>query len=293
MFLWPWAKKNQPPQPSGQPYIIWTPPYFHRSAGIRVLHKLAYLLNKAGQRAFIYINKTNPKWRVPRISKRKAQKLIDQGAIVVYPEIVPGNPLGAKTVARYILNNPGLLGGDKTYDANEILFCYGKHLLQPGMTKDRILVIPAIRTDVFYRDDKVKRNIDYLVYFGKHPVVGNYPKKSIITSTKPSKPAKLGQMLRRCKKLISYDNLTVLTFEATLCGCPVVMIPDGFRTRDELENAGFGFNGIAWGESPEEWNKALATLDQAPKILEQVNQQAIIALQRFIAITQNEAKKCL
>ncbi|OGC23690.1 hypothetical protein A2291_04225 [candidate division WOR-1 bacterium RIFOXYB2_FULL_42_35] len=293
MFLWPWTKKTHQPPQSGKPYIIWAPPYFHRSAGIRVLHKLAYLLNKAGQRTFIYINKTNPKWRVPRISKRKAQKLIKLGAIVVYPEIVAGNPLGAKTVARYILNNPGLLGGEKTYDQAEILFCYGKHLLQPGMTEDRILTIPAIRTDIFYRDDKVKRDIDYLVYFGKHPAVPGYPKKNIITMTKPSNPVKLGQMLRRCKKLISYDNLTALTTEATLCGCPVVMIPDGFRKRSDLENAEFGFNGIAWGESPEEWSEALASLDQAPKILEQVTQQTEKCLQSFIAITQNEAKKCL
>ena len=274
------------------PYIVFAPDYLHRNAGRRVLHKLCHLLNQAGQSAYIYKSRTNRKWNTPRISGRKAKAMINQGAIVVYPEVTAGNPLKAKTVVRYILNNPGLLGGDKTYDPSEILFCFSKHLLQAGMSQERILAIPAIDTDIFYKDNRVERDIDYLVYFGKHALVPGYPKKNIIHTNWPKNPVQLGQMLRRCKKLVSYDNLTALNFEATLCGCPVVIMPDGFRKREDIESLEFGFNGMAWGNRPEEFAKAQATLDQAPVMLQKVTQKAEAELKNFITITQKAAQAC-
>ena len=276
---------------SGQPYIVHISHYFYGSAGTRVLHKLCHLLNQAGEKAFIYgeKTKTNPAWNTPTIPAARSRKLIAAGAIVVYPEVVSGNPLLAKTVVRYILNNPGLLGGDKTYAASEILFCYVKPLLQPGMAPDRVLFIPAAATRLFYNNNQ-KRDIEYLVYFGKHKKVRGYPEKFTIYRHKP-KTEVLADLLRRCKKLISYDNFTALTFEATLCGCPVVIIPDGSRKKEDLEENGFGLNGIAWGDSPEEFRKALRTLPQAAGRLKMLEAGAQTAIANFIAVTQTAAEK--
>lgn len=275
----------------GQPYIIYISHYFYGCAGGRVLHKLCHLLNQSGEKAFIYgeKTKTNPDWNTPTISATQSRKLINEGAIVVYPEVASGNPLLAKTVVRYILNNPGLLGGDKTYAESEILFCYVKQLLQPGMTPDRILFIPATDTRLFYNNNQ-KRDIEYLVYFGKHKKVRGYPEKFTIYTHKP-KTEVLTDMLRRCKKLICYDNFTALAFEATLCGCPVVIIPEGSRKREDMEENGTGLNGIAWGESPEEFKKALDTLHKAPARLKMLEANTQSAITNFIAVTQTIAEK--
>lgn len=272
-----------------QPYIIWAPPYVHCSAGTRVLHKLGHLLNEAGEKAFIYKNKTNPKWNVPTISPREARTMIKQGAIVVYPEIVSGNPLRGSSVVRYILNNPGLIGGDKTYAPTELLFVFSKTLLQPGMSQDRVLNIPTTDTGVFY-DDSRERDIEYLVYFGKYKKkVKGYPPDRIIYPYKPKKPEQLGELLRRCKKLISYDDYSALVFEATLCGCPVVVIPDGFRKKEDLEKGEVGLNGVAWGDSEAEMAKARVTLPKAKEVLSKLERDLGPSLRNFIEITQKYA----
>jgi len=279
-------RKRLKPKPGRRAYIIYAPNYDHRSAGRRVLHKLCHLLNEAGETAYIYRNRVNWHWTTPRIGIWQAKKLIKQGAIVVYPEKVFGNPLQASRVVRYILNTPGIHGGPKTYDPQEIKFYFSESLIPPGVSHKMTLPIPAIDTRVFYRNPAVKKDIEYLVYFGKHKPIPGYHPKQVIGIAKPSRQLVLGTMLRRAKKLITYDTLTALAFEATLCGCPVIIIPDGIRTKEQIANSEFGFNGMAWGQSQEEWEKALKTLDQAPQALEKVTNQAKQALVNFIAITQ-------
>jgi ADP-heptose:LPS heptosyltransferase/GT2 family glycosyltransferase len=272
-----------------QPYIIWSDAYFHASAGVRVVHKLCHLLNQAGENASIYgLKKTNPQWQERIVAPPTARKLIAGGAIVVYPEVVFGNPLFARNVVRYILNTPGLLGGEKQYAKSELLFCYLKALLQPGMTRDRIFCIPVTDKEIFYNDPDQPRDIDYLIYFGRKGKIKRYPESKIIYSYKP-KTAVLADRLRRCKKLISYDNFSALNFEATLCGCPVLIIPDGSRKKEDLENSEFGLNGIAWGETSEEWEKALRTLPEAPKVLAKIESVLPSALSRFVKCTQEKA----
>ncbi|MFA5839187.1 MAG: glycosyltransferase family 9 protein [Candidatus Margulisiibacteriota bacterium] len=272
-----------------QSYIIVAPEFAPNSAGVTVLHKLAFLLNSAGYPAYIYNNYSPPPWSSPTISTENGKKLIEEGAIIVYPEVVSGNPLQGRVVARYILNSPGLLGGEKEYDPAEICFCYVNSLLQPGMENDRILYIPVIDTSVFFNNHQPK-TIDYLVYFGKHKKVGGYPESKIIYRHKPSRP-ELGKLLRKCKKLICYDNFTALSTEATLCGCPVVIIPDGTRQKGALEEGGFGLNGIAWGNSPEEFIHAENTLDKATERLSSMEAKVQQNLQNFIAITQAAAQE--
>jgi GT2 family glycosyltransferase len=156
------------------------------------------------------------------------------------------------------------------------------------MTPDQILCIPTIDTDIFF-DTQQPRDIDFLVYFGKHPPVRGYPKKSIILRDRPKRQEDLGHLLRRCKKLINYDNFTILTFEATLCGCPVVLIPDQSKQKESLENNEFGLFGVAWGESKEEFKKAQATLNRAKQVSKDLEEKAQQQLRHFIQVTQARA----
>ncbi len=45
-------------------------------------------------------------------------------SIVLYPEVVSGNPLKAAKVVRWTLNSPGLLGGDAHYADDEMVFVF-------------------------------------------------------------------------------------------------------------------------------------------------------------------------
>ncbi|OGC07086.1 hypothetical protein A2230_07000 [candidate division WOR-1 bacterium RIFOXYA2_FULL_36_21] len=275
-----------------KPYLILVGDYFHGSAGVKVLHRLCHLLNEKGEKAYIYGDKkTNLNWQCPTISVSQGKKLIEEGAIVIYPEAEQGNPLFAKNIVRYILNKPGLIGGDKTYPDSELLFAYVKQLLQPGMTQERVLYIPVIDREIFYSTGKEKRDIDYLVYVGRKDKIKGYSEKFKIYRHKPAKQEELGNLFRRCKKLISYDNFSVTIFEATLCGCPVVIIPDGSRTREDIENQEIGFAGMAWGDSNEEFEKAQKTVHKSEENLSSIEKEIGPAIYNFIKISQEYARK--
>ena len=99
-------------------YVILSPKYQHNSGGIKVLYALFEALKKAKQEAYLI----NEPWEFPK-------ELDRENTVAVYPEIYPGNPLGCKYVARYVLNKPGLIAGDKTYDKDEMVFVYSEMLL--------------------------------------------------------------------------------------------------------------------------------------------------------------------
>ena len=104
-------------------FLIAAPSYTHMSAGIRALYRLCHHLNVAGYSASVTpfpggrIDNL-PNWITPLHEGSAGD------SIVVYPEIVSGNPLNAGKVVRWALNNPGLLGGDSFYADDEMVFVF-------------------------------------------------------------------------------------------------------------------------------------------------------------------------
>ena len=110
-----------------RPYYIETPPYRRSSAGIRVMHMLCHVLNRLGEEAYVFTSEVNPDLNTPTVTEDVVRRHLQAGRepIVVYPEIVSGNPRRAKSVVRYVLNVPGLIGGDKTFADTELIYAYG------------------------------------------------------------------------------------------------------------------------------------------------------------------------
>ena len=188
-------------------YIIAAPRYSRKSAGIVVLHELQKWLIRFGKDAMIL------NFKVPYE--------IEEDDIVVYPEIVPGNPLKARRVVRYILNEPGKLGGDREYDKNEILVAYDGTLAK--YSNGIVLTTPIL--EEFFSNRGYERTIDCL-WVGKgentnHPITRNCIE---ITYQWPAKRRELAELLNRARTLYSYDDHTSLLTEAVVCGCEVKLI---------------------------------------------------------------------
>ena len=129
-----------------RPYIIWTPAFRNNSGGIKVMHRLCHLLNKRGYEAYV-TNLPNFQWAERVIvSQAHFDKIKARDAIIVYPEIVSGNPLKGDTVARYVLNQPGKIGGDIAYDKSEIVFVHNTPL-------ERYIPKPFHRLYITYVED--------------------------------------------------------------------------------------------------------------------------------------------
>jgi len=187
----------------------------------------------------------------PLIDRAVACELCKRGFTAIYPEVISGNPFEAESVIRWVLNRPGLLAGDAVYAESEHVFYYSE-VFRPSI-QNRVagkLFMPTIDEAIFYSDDStpVHRSLECF-YVGKSvwkDGVIDRDRAIEITREFPAK-AELGKLFRAAKVLYCFDNSTVLVYEALLCGCAVVIIPDGTQSRDDYDKLELGTDGIAWG----------------------------------------------
>lgn len=206
-------------------YIV-APEYRNSSCGVRVMHRLAHLINELDYKAYLLTDVINPEWKATF-----SPFYNEDNAIIIYPEVIHDNPYNAKHVSRYVLNVPGLLGGKETYANDEYVFYFGDKL-KSGAQKASLrtlndsdnLIINTVED--FFNDDAefVKEHSAY--YYGK----GSFYKPTLpqltdltwnITPTFPDKREDLASLLKSCKYLFNYDNFSMLNEEALLCGCEV------------------------------------------------------------------------
>ena len=144
------------PDLSRHPYYIHAPHYAQTSAGIRCLHLLCHWLNRMGERAFMIITSDHPRpvnddLLCPLLTLEISTLHFAQGKtpVVIYPEVVGGNPLQAKCVVRYLLNYPGHLGGDAQFDETEMVVAFSRVLAQSYIKTALVLHMPVLDTHLF------------------------------------------------------------------------------------------------------------------------------------------------
>ncbi len=236
-------------------YVIVAPDYISSSAGIHCLYKLCHDLRKKGYTAGIYGSNVTPDTLdAPLIPEKYAKEIrLNDAAWVVYPETILGNPLKFKNVARWVLNRPGLLGGDEVYHPEEKIFVYSNvYVPYVKNTIQGKLYMPSFDGTVFYppKEEYFSKNHRQLAcyYVGKSTYKDGYFDKKETFEITRSSPAKqeLGKLFRSAKILYSFDNSTALIYEAIACGCPVQIIPDGTQTWEDYEKLEWGTTGIFW-----------------------------------------------
>jgi hypothetical protein len=234
-------------------YLVWSYDYRPDSAGPKVLHRLCHELNEAGQEAYVGFPKTNPAWNTPY----RAGPLSGDW-IAIYPEIVRGNPWRAPRVVRYVLNNPGKLGGDKVYDNSEIVFVYHELFNDLELPTERILYLPTIELDI-YVDRRLPRRGE-LYYAGKGRKTRRLPGAVEITKALKSDRHRLADVLNRAEVMYTFDAVTGMADIARLCGCPVVIIPDGTRAKSEFDH--WSWAGLGWDAVPPPFDSDVVRAEQ-------------------------------
>lgn len=224
-----------------RPYLVWTFAYRPDSSGQKVMHRLCHELNRAGQTAYVAFERRNPAWDTPYHPAP-----LEGDWIAVYPEIVAGNPWDAPRVARYVLNDPGKLGGDTAYAPSELVFAYHELFNDMGVPADRILYLPAIELDIY--TDRQEPRSGTAFYVGKGKRTRALPGSIEITRDLRRDQRRLADTLNRAALLYCFDNLTAMIRIALLCGCPVMLIPDGVIT-DRQRDMVIG-PGVGWDEVP-------------------------------------------
>lgn len=294
---------------NGHPYYIAAPRWIYASAGVRALHLLCAALRRMGYEAYI----TNipygeyredwlsPEFHTPILTRDIARQHFESNRtpIALYPETISGNPLCSPVIARWVLNFPGLLGGDKTYDPNELCFGYSAELARAAGAPGRVLHLPTVDTRVFHPPEKEVPRTHGCFFASKYqevhhgrllPITDGCVEITRFRQDSQS-PAQIAELLRRSEVFFAYEN-TALATEAVLCGCPAVFIPNQHLTHmialEELGNDGY-----AWGVDPQEIERARQTVDQGIVNYLRTYEQFWEQLSAFIAVTQARAAETL
>jgi hypothetical protein len=237
--------------------LIASPPYNPKSAGVVVLHELASTIVSLGFKASIVImtgghpnygwgiasdsTLFGPDLKVTHLSPSDVSSVLENG-IVIYPEIVSGNPLGARRVARYFLNREGAVHGNSTgLTRDEFIIAYARKFRRDA---HEVLFRLVTSTHFHNRSSRASmaRTLD-LTYCGKgerFAKVFTVPGSVRITNLWPQRKEELGQLLRATRYLFSWDCVSSTNIDAILCGAIPVFMQWSQASRDELVSEEFG-----------------------------------------------------
>jgi hypothetical protein len=222
-------------------FIVVAPPYSARSGGVMVLHELCTALNKIGEQAgIVFIKEGSQKNQDFKFGYSSENQFYDpygshfdfvdgrssseiwafiQDAFVIYPDIIKGNPLGAKSFATYVLGFP-------KFDIDSpFIISYSKCYTD---SFDCVLYKPFISEYMHNRETLhwTQRNL-CLTYIGKgheYELCGTIPNTILVERDWPRDKQQLALLLRQCKYFFTWDCLSATNIDAVLCGAvPVLM----------------------------------------------------------------------
>lgn len=246
-------------------YIIVTPAFSENNGGALFLHHLAHELNCMGERALLW--RSRPHWKrsifkrllwmvrsgtmkiSPDLNTPLARRSdLTPNSIVVYPEIVLGNPLDAKNIVRWLLYKPGLRHPYE-FGNNEMFFRVGEITDLPEVTGGALDLLLWIINSTYRNENRpIRDGVCYIVRKGEaKPRIPETEAADAICIERMSH-AQINDVFNRCHTFYSYDEATMYSQYAAIAGCTSVVIPGLYRNREDwAKNHNLGRYGIAYG----------------------------------------------
>ena len=222
-------------------FLICAPPYNDKSAGIVVLHELHQEMVNLGIDAHLCIFGNTAVNKMMFTSKTDLQDAVDNG-IVIYPEVITGNPLGAKRVVRYFLNKEGAASGNPVHaGANDFILAFSPIY----HAKPHAILTKEATNPVFHDRDALpwhERTLD-CTYIGKgafYTQCAVIEQTTEITRSWPESKQELADLLRNTRFVYMYDNMTALITDAIRCGAIPVFLLDYPFTFKEMHGNYYG-----------------------------------------------------
>ena len=273
-----------------RPVYVVAPSFILRDGGTVVLHRLAHLLHESGFDVSLVpthfrgpLNEYKCGFSgVPVVSPNDAAPK----GVVIYPEIVGGNPLGCEFVVRWLLNRPGVIGGDVKFSEDEHFFIYSTnhYAADEEFLNYPLLAISWLRRDVFYPMNS-DRALNVVGWFHKgskyHPAEVVPDNLFLLDNLSDMQRA---VMLNLSKMLISYDPHSFMTLQAIMCGCMPIIVPKPGVTAEEYFSTAPIKSGVAYGF--EDLERAQETFPKAQLELEayeQVRQKTYEDFAKFLS----------
>jgi hypothetical protein len=279
-------------------WVIANPGWSDTSNGILMLFRLCHYLNEFGENAFMLANEGIPDEKpghglnVGKSITRKEYEALDPAkTVAVYPEMVYGNPLDAKIVVRWILNTPGVAGGDGKFDAGDFIFIYSDYFKSAGSAVDGKMTIYNPYFENFTDDGQPRQRTCYMIRKGWQKPLVHHPKDALLIDDYGEKGGNdyLRQCFNRFETFITYDHATLACVQAALCGCVSIVIPDGLASAQEWRLANpMAAYGVAYGFDDVDWaNLTRPLLREHLRILEK---SSVAEIKNFIRVVKRGKK---
>jgi hypothetical protein len=273
-------------------FLIYSPEYNETIGGVVVLHRLCHILNEIGYDAYLmpYGRRrhvfpiwddgrskafkenirskfrgfaANPFFRTP-VLKNIPSDIDTNNWVVIYPEIVLGNPVGAKNVVRWLLHQPGFHTGKFYYCPGELYFKFNAAIHDfnfPGSkTSDHLLKVIYYPLEHYNGDGAsgVRRGSAYCIRKGKGKPMVHDTDGSILIDGKSH--AEVAKIFKSVDRFYSYDTLTAYSLFAALCGCKSIVVPDNGVAIEQWYPDPEDRWGIAYGAGTLEIDRAQSTV---------------------------------
>lgn len=297
------------PEHTGLKYYVYSPPFDENVGGIIFLHQLVHELNELGEQAYLLpFEGANEHRRHSEFISRLKRRLLGRktpyfevnpdlntpvasvddlhdSSIVVYPEIVLGNPLSAKNVVRWLLYKPGLRNPYE-FGQDEMFFSVGEMSDFPQITGGAPELFLWKVNRVYRNENRPDRDgVCYIVRKGEQkPRIPETEVPGAIQIDGKSH-AEINAIFNRCHTFYSYDEATMYSQYAAICGCTSIVIPELYETRDEwVKSHNLARYGVAYGLH--DTGHAIATQDKVLGLLEDRESKGRATVKQFIELTK-------
>lgn len=257
-------------------FIVVTDTFDDRSGGLVVLHLLCQRLTEAGETAFLWPMdrpRLQPwrqlrrylgwaryhltKWKRPFSKGPFATKLAKSrdlaGAVVIYPEVIAGNPLAAHNVVRWLLHKPGFHTQKADYGKDDLFFYYQDAFYDPsfGDYEGNRLTITWLNSEYRQFNHEPRTGSCYLLKKGQgRPIAHDLTDSVLIDSLSTREKV---EVFNRTKYFYSYDLYTFYARYAAICGCIPIFVPLPGLAREEWVARETERYGLAYGEEDIDW----------------------------------------
>ena len=205
---------------------------------------------------------TNPSFNTPCLDISDAHEIADNDEyVVIYPEVVMGNPLKAKNVVRWLLHTPGFHTNQTNYGPNELYFRFSvetPYFSHPGSTtSEQFLTVVHFPTEIYNMGgaSQERQGTAYCMRKGAGKEIVHDLRDSICIDGKSHE--EIAEIFKRVKTFYCYDTRTAYYYFASLCGCETIVIPDEGISEEEWLPQPVSRVGIRYGiDSPKNYSKS-------------------------------------
>lgn len=202
---------------------VFTPPYNHKSAGIKMMHYLMYLLQRLGHQVTSNTDTFNSEYDL----KPATQMLNKKYDVLIVPEVTELAQYRYldMPIIRWVLYFAGVLGGPKVYQNNETVFHWDKSYEASAIEASlngtsELFRLPYLDPKEYNFQEVPRTTILYYVYKGINQLKHPSGALEITHESAPTRPI-LFDMLHQATDLYSYDRHSALNYEAYLSGVHV------------------------------------------------------------------------